>query len=69
MVPCDQPVSPSDAEWRVLERSSWGGVCFVGQWLVAQVVPGCSSPFPVASCLSSVLCRDVRHRNLNGWRE
>ena len=56
MVLCDQLVSPTDAEWRVLERSSSGAVCLVGQWLAARVVPGYSSLLPVASCPFSALC-------------
>lgn len=63
MVPCDQLVSPTDAEWRVLE--TWGGVYFVGHWLAVRVEPGCSSPLPVASCLFSVLCGMLVPERLN----
>lgn len=55
-MPCDQLVSPTDDEWRVSEKPSSRAVCFVGQWLVARVVPGYSSLLPAASCLFSVLC-------------
>lgn len=68
MVPCDQPVSPTDDEWCVLEKSSSGEVCFVGQWLAARAVPGYSSLLRAASCLFSALCGTVRSQ-LGGANE